>query len=83
MTTTTDTPPDPVKASPEELEGKRARVTYEAGESFQGMVCDVERTTRGQRIIHITWQDSVVRCVDPRRSAVDVSILDEGDVDGS
>lgn len=83
MTAASDTPPDPVNAPPEELEGNQAHVKYENGGSFQGVVCAVERTTRGQRIIHINWQDSVVRSVDPRQPNVAVSILKEGVPDGS
>jgi len=83
MPTTTGTPPDPVNATPQELKGNRARVKYEAGEAFQGMVCAVEQTTRDQRIIHINFQNSVVRSVDPRQPNVAVCILEEENTDDS
>lgn len=66
---------DPATAAPDQLLGKRAHVEYGTGTTFQGPICKVEDNTRGQRILHINWQDSVVRSVDPTNDAVHVRLL--------
>lgn len=68
--------PDPATAAPDQLVGERAHVQYGTGTTFTGRILKVETTTRGQRILHINWQDSVVRSVDPTNDAVRVRLLD-------
>lgn len=69
---------DPARAAPDQLVGERVHVAYGTGATFTGPICKVEDTTRGQRILHINWQDSVVRSVDPTNDAVDVTMLGDG-----
>lgn len=69
---------DPATAPPEQLLGERARVEYASGAGFEGVICKLDDRDCGQRILHLNWQDSVVRSADPTKATVDVTLCDGG-----